>query len=238
MQVTIQIGDRKDFVLTKALLIYEEQLHKQEQFATLHHVVHDRHEPQQPRLGPGNLLTEAFLERLSAGLRRPAKAVLLPENVLAYTSDLLVWWTPPRLHPMFFSDGAEDRLAVHGRICPHPPLVWKVRRGCLYLRALSDPRRPNAYTSLMVAPYWNTAPDTGDVCEGSMPRPTRTDVTRMLEWEEGFFNSRFTHPSGIGKLTTHPGSFMGLWIELAGHDQFPAQYLVDTRQTLKQFVEA
>jgi PRTRC genetic system protein B len=88
----------------------------------------------------------------------------------------------------------------------------------------------------MIAPYWNTEPSRGDVCEGDMRRPRETAVSNMLEWEEGFFNSRFTHPSGMGKLTTHPGGFIGLWAEVAGKHQFPSQYLFPARQTLQQFV--
>jgi PRTRC genetic system protein B len=235
MQVTTEIGDRRKFVLAKALLIYEEQVYKREQFATVHDVVHEGAEPQQARIGPGNLLTVSFLRTLCAGLEGPAKAVLLPENVLAYTSDLLIWWTPPRLHAMFFSDGAEDRAAVNGRICPHPSLVWKVHRGRLYLRALTEAVRPSAATPLMVAPYWNTEVTRGDVCEGDMPRPAETTTTTMLPWEEGFFNSRFTHPSGVGQLTVHPGGFMGLWTELASTQNFPTHYLTPANQTLEQF---
>ena len=70
-----------------------------------------------------------------------------------------------------------------------------------------------------------------------MQRPRETDVTTLLEWEEGFFNSRFTHPSGMGKLTSHAGGFTGLWTELAGNQAFPTEYLVPARQTLQQFVE-
>jgi hypothetical protein len=36
-------------------------------------------------------------------------------------SDLLAWWTPPRRHPMFFSDGAEDRQAINGATFLIPP---------------------------------------------------------------------------------------------------------------------
>jgi PRTRC genetic system protein B len=236
MQVSTEIGHQREFVLKRALLIYEDQISRREQFATVHEIVREGSEPQPARLGPGTLLTRAFLEHLCRGLERKTKIVILPENVLACTPDLLAWWTPPRLHRMFFSDGAEDRREINGRICPHPALVWKVRRGCLYLRALSESARPGADTSLMIAPYWNTEPVRGDVCEGDMPRPRETDATNMLEWEEGFFNSRFTHPSGMGKLTTHAGGFIGLWTELAGTQQFPIQYLVPAKQTLGQFV--
>jgi len=237
MRVSTQIGDRREFILTKAVLIYEDQVQKREKFATVHDVIRAGATQQERQLAPGSLLTTSFLKRLAAGLDRAAEAVLLPENVLAYTSDLLIWWTPPRLHPMYFSDGAEDRARITGRICPHPPLVWKVRRGCLYLRALLEPSRPTAGTALMAAPYWNTEVSRGDVCEGDMPRPPETDVTTMLQWEEGFFNSRFTHPSGIGKLTTHPGGFIGLWTELADSLAFPVHYLSATKQTLAQFAE-
>ena len=164
MQVTIQIGKIRDFHLKQAILIYEDQVSQREKFATVHQVL--PHEPEkQASLGPGNLLTTEFLESLYRGLERAPRAVLLPENVLACTSDLLAWWTPPRRHPMFFSDGAEDRLAINGATFPHPALVWKVQRGWLFLRALDISVRPKPETKLMVAPYWNTAADTGDVCD-------------------------------------------------------------------------
>jgi len=236
MQVTTQIGNNHDFQLKRAILIYEDQISQRAKFATVHRVTQS-HPGQPSSLAPGTLLTAHFLEHLLHGLQKPAPAVLLAENVLAYNSDLLTWWTPPRLHRMFFSDGAEDRRTISGETCPHPALVWKVRRGCLFLRALAEPVRPKAETKLMVAPYWNTEPQQGDVCEGDMPRPRQTDVTNMLEWEEGFFNSRFTHPSGMGRLTAHTGGFIGLWTELMSKERFPEKYLVECQQTLRQFIE-
>lgn len=237
MQVTAEIGSRREFVLKQALLIYEDQISKREQFVTVHNVLLEGKGLQAPLLGPGQLLTKAFLKHLCRGLERNTKPLVLPENVLACTSDLLVWWTPARLHRMFFSNGAEDRRAISGNVCPHPALLWSVRQGSLSLRALTESSRPSATAPLMVAPYWNTEPSRGSVCEGDMQRPRETDVTTLLEWEEGFFNSRFTHPSGMGKLTSHPGGFIGLWTELAGRQEFPSRYLVPARQTLQQFVE-
>jgi PRTRC genetic system protein B len=236
MQVTTEIGNRHQFVLKRALLIYEDQISRREQFVTVHDVLREGAEPQSPRLGPGTLLTTAFLKQLCRGLERKIKAVILPENVLVCTSDLVVWWTPERMHRMYFSRGAEDRREINGGVRPHPPLVWLVRHGRLSLRALAQSARPTGATQLMVAPYWNTEPTCGDVCEGDMRRPRETDVTKLLQWEEGFFNSHFTHPSGLGKLTSHPGGFIGLWTELAGRERFPREYLVPARQTLQQFV--
>jgi PRTRC genetic system protein B len=237
MQVATQIGTSHDFQLKKAILVYEDQVSRRDAFATVHEVSLTGPE-QKPSLGPGSLMTTSFLDRLQHGLRRAPRPVLLPENVLASTSDLLMWWTPPRLHRMFLSDGAEDRRGIDGCVCPHPSLVWKVYRGCLCLRALAEPVRPQAQTKLMVAPYWNTEIGRGSVCEGDMRRPVHTDVTTLLEWEEGFFNSQFTHPSGMGKLTSHAGGFIGLWTELSGRDQFPVKYLVECRQTLTEFIGA
>lgn len=236
MQVNTEIGIRREFVLKHALLIYEDQISRSEQFVTAHDILRQGGGSQLPQLGPGQLLTKAFLKQLCRGLQRKARPVILPENILACTSDLLVWWTPHRLHRIFFSDGAEDRRKIHGRVCPHPALLWSARQGSLYLRALAEPTRPSAATPLMVAPYWNTEPSRGSVCEGDMQRPRETDLTTMLEWEEGFFNSRFTHPSGMGKLTSHTGGFIGLWTELAGTQLFPTQYLLPAGQTLQQFV--
>ena len=236
MRVTTEIGNRHEFVLKQALLVYEDQVSRREQFVTLHEIIREGTAPQQSRVGPGRLLTTAFLKQLCRGLERRGKAIILPENVLACTSDLLMWWTPPRQHRMFFSDGAEDRCEINGQVCPHPALVWLVRQGRLSLRALDQSIRPKSATPLMIAPYWNTEPSRGGVCEGDMRRPRETDVSNMLEWEEGFFNSRFTHPSGMGKLTAHPGGFIGLWTELAGKLQFPGQYLLPAGQTLQQFV--
>src|SRR2546423_1365670 len=237
MRLTTEIGDQRTFVLKTAILVYNEVARNRENFVTVHDVLQEGSEPQQPRLGPGTLLTTTFLKALSAGLERPAKALLIPENVLVYPSELLVWWTPPRLHSMYFSDGADDRAAVHGQVCPHPPLLWKVHRRHLFLRALSDSLRPKAETKLMVASCWNTQALSGSVCAGSMPCPLETDLSSMLAWEEAFFNSRFTHPSGIGILTTHSGGFMGLWTELAGQQEFPANYLAPAKQSLRQFAE-
>ena len=106
MRVTTEIGNRHEFVLKQALLVYEDQLSRREQFVTVHEVIREGSPPHQARLGPGRLLTTAFLRQMCRGLEHRGQAIILPENVLACTSDLLVWWTPQRQHRMFFSDGA------------------------------------------------------------------------------------------------------------------------------------
>jgi len=236
VHVRTEIGVNYEFILAAAVMIYEDRVHRREKFATVHKVVMEEG-ANRPTLAAGTLLSTEFLRELAHGLEKEPGAVLLPVNVLAYSGDLLIWWTSGRQRPMFFSDGAEDRAQLHGRIFPHPPLVWKVRRGELSIRALGHNRRPSGETVLMVGPYWNTEPSHGHVCVGSMPRPKKTDVSTMVEWEEAFYNSRFTHPSGMGKLTRHSGGFIGLWTVLMESHSFPRKYLVPAGETLRQFAE-
>ena len=68
-----KVVDRREFVLAKAILIYQEQVFKQEQFATVHDVVHDA-QTSHPRRGPGSLLSKSFLRKLCVGLERGGDA--------------------------------------------------------------------------------------------------------------------------------------------------------------------
>src|SRR3954470_22187930 len=79
MQVVTQIGTSRDFQLKQAILIYEDQVSQREKFATVHQVT-SQGPDQQASLEPGTLLTTSFLERLTHGLQRAPRAVLLPEN--------------------------------------------------------------------------------------------------------------------------------------------------------------
>src|SRR5258706_747101 len=105
-------------------MIYEDRGNKRDQFDTVHKIAGEGADGR-PSLGVGSLLTTRFLSDLARGLERQPEAVLLPENVLAYTADLLIWWTPSRQRPMFFSDGAEDPTILDCRNVSQPPLVWK-----------------------------------------------------------------------------------------------------------------
>jgi hypothetical protein len=40
------------------------------------------------------------------------------------------------------------------------------------------------------------------------------------------------------RLTSHPRGFAGLWLSLADcEDRFPSEFLMDARQTLRQFAD-
>jgi PRTRC genetic system protein B len=107
----------------------------------------------------------------------------------------------------------------------------------LFVRALAEDRRPAADTRLRNAPYWNTDAH-GRVCLGTMRFPKKTSVGSISGWENAYFASEFTHPSGAVRLTTHPGGFLGLWADMTGKKhKFPVKFLADSQQTLQEFVE-
>ena len=162
---------------------------------------------------------------------------ILPENVLARAPDLLAWWTRPRCRVMFFGGGSAEAGELNGRMYPHPALVFKIWGRELFVRALAADVRPSAETRLLTAPYWNTD-SRGCVCQGSMRVPEEVSAAAISGWEGAYFSSEFTHPSGAVCLTSHPGGFVGLWFGLAdSKGPFPAEFLTDAKQTLREFIE-
>jgi PRTRC genetic system protein B len=138
---------------------------------------------------------------------------------------------------MFFSDRGDDPVLkkMNGKRYPHPPLLFKVRGNQLWVRALEQDKRPDRETQMFVAPYWNCY-DNGEVCTGSMKIPRETSVAAIHIWEESFFQSEFTHSSGTGKQTRFSGGFLGMWQSLERKKEFPREYLVESSETLSQFV--
>ena len=234
MEAQIRIGARREFVLKRALLIYGDE---SSAFATLHEVRAEKGKT--PYLGPGQSLTTAFLRALARGLGARTAPEILPENVLARTPDLLVWWSKAQRRVMFFEGGSEEAKRLNGRMYPHPGLVFKIHGHDLFIRALGSDTRPCATTPLKTAPYWNTEGSRGLVCVGSMRIPQEVTVESILEWEASYFSSSFTHVSGAVRLTSHPEGFAGLWSRLADtQGPFPTEFLTDAKQTLRQFVES
>jgi PRTRC genetic system protein B len=138
---------------------------------------------------------------------------------------------------MFFAQHDRELERLNGKRFPHPPLVWKVSGRDLWVRALTENRRPNATTKLMTAPYWNVDGATGWTCQGSMRSPEDNGVGSIDLWERAFFESEFTHASGVTRLTTHRGGFLGLWKSLAERRKaFPVEHLTSARETLREFV--
>jgi len=232
MNVHLRIGDNRTFSLKQAVLVYQDGTRA---FATLHEVKCRPNES--PYLCAGQSVTTGFLQTLAKGLGASVGAEILPEHVLARTPELIAWWSGAQLRLVFFGDGNDEAKKLNGKMFPHPALVFMIHGRELFVRALAEDCRPIADTRLRNAPYWNTD-SAGRVCLGSMRVPEEASVGSLSHWENAYFASEFTHPSGAVRLTTHPGGFLGLWSNLAGRKQsFPANFLADRKQTLQEFVQ-
>jgi PRTRC genetic system protein B len=224
MRFSIDVGGELELKLHQAILLYRNE-QASRYMATVHGIVQSASDGA-PVLGAGQLITTAVLRELARTLGTACRAEFLPEQVVARTAELLAWWTPALIRPMFFRAGSE--LAdVSGQRFPHPALLFVVRNGLLYVRALRSSHRPNGETKLCTAPYWNIGND-GAVCAGTMRTPKSTSVATMASWEQAFFQSEFTHPGGAGRLTKRKGGTAALWKSLAGKATFPLVTLVQT----------
>ena len=233
MNTDIAIGGNSGVELRKAVMIYTGT----QAYVTVHDVLRD--EQGGPHYGPPQALSADFLKSLCGLLKQNAARELevLPNNILCLTDELVAWWCPAAVRPMFFQSATDQEAnALSGRMFPHPALVFVATETHLSVRALPKNERPNGGTPLLSAPYWNTYED-GSVCTGSMHVPT-SDVSSSVtaEWERGYFESAFTHPSGAVRLTSYQGGIVPLWRSVLGGDAFPGQYLVPAHETLLQFI--
>ncbi|MGB9487558.1 MAG: PRTRC system protein B [Terriglobia bacterium] len=231
MQTYVAIGANREFKLSEAVLVY--RAGGGGAFASLHRV--KQADDGVPYLAPGEPLTTAFVRTLAQGLGAQVKPEIFPENILARTPDLLVWWSRPQQRVMFFGGSDGEARKISGLVFPHPALIFKVLGKDLFVRAMATTSRPGPETPLKTAPYWNTD-SRGLVCAGSMRVPESSDIASMLGWEGSYFQSEFTHAAGAVRLTSHPGGFIGLWTSLAGRKRFPVRYLTDSGETLQEFV--
>ena len=231
MRAYVGIGGNWEFKLSEAVLVY--RAGGGEAFASLHRVKQD--DSGVPYLAPGESLTTAFVRSLAQGLGARVKPEILPDNVLARTPDMLVWWSRPEQKVMFFGGTQEEAWRINGLVFPHPALVFKVLDKNLFVRAVASSSRPRPDTHLKTAPYWNTDAR-GLVCAGSMRVPESSDIASIPGWEGAYFQSEFTHAAGAVRLISHPGGFIGLWRSAAGRERFPVQCLTDAGETLQEFV--
>ncbi len=231
MEVHVEIGEFHPLELCHAMLVYASS-HRA--FATLHDIMKQKEAA--PWLGPARPLSLAFLRQLAEGLGSQVAPEILPVNVLARTPEMIVWWSPASRQIMFFGEADAEARKLNGKCFPHPALVFKVHDRELFVRALEINARPEATTPLKTAPYWNVAGDDGRVCLGTARMPGDASVASLVAWQAAFHNSAFTHVLGAVRLTTHPGGFVGLWQALVGKKRFPARYLTDAKETLREFV--
>jgi PRTRC genetic system protein B len=233
MNTDIEIGGNSVVELRKAVMIYTGT----QAYVTVHDVLRD--EQGGPHYGPPEALSADLLKSLCALLKQKAvrEIELLPNSILCLTDEVIAWWYPAAVRPMFFQSATDQEAnALSGKKFPHPALVFVATEKHLSVRALPNNERPTSGTQLLSAPYWNTYED-GSVCTGSMHVPT-SEVSSSVteEWERGFFESAFTHPSGAVRLTSYKGGIIPMWQSVLGSDAFPDQYLVPAHEILLQFI--
>jgi PRTRC genetic system protein B len=224
MRFSIDVGSELELKLYQAVLLYRND-HGNRVMATVHAVV-QKEADGTPLLGAGQLLSTAALRELTRQLGRSCPAEYLPDHIVARTPELIAWWAQPARRPMFFREGSE--LAnFSGKVFPHPTLLFVVRNGVLFVRALPENRRPDRETRMAAAPYWNID-NNGAVCAGTMRTPKSLAVDSIAAWQQAFFQSEFTHPGGAGRLTRRKGGTAALWKSLAGKETFPRSTLIET----------
>jgi PRTRC genetic system protein B len=223
MRFSIDVGSELELKLYQAVLLYKND-HGNRYMATVHGVVQQDSDGS-PFLGAGQLLSTASLRELARQLGTGCPVEFLPDQVVARTPDLLAWWTPATVRPMFFRTGSELE-GVSGKRFPHPALLFVVCSNALYVRALSASRRPGPDSKLAAAPYWNVGGD-GSVCAGTMRTPKSLTVASIAAWQQAFFQSEFTHPGGGGRLTKRRGGTTTLWESLVGKKRFPLSTLIE-----------
>jgi len=232
MRFSIDVGSELELKLYQAVLLYRND-HGSRHMATVHGVV-EQNGSGSPVLGAGQLLSTASLRELAWQLGTGCPVEFLPDEVVARTPDLLAWWTPATVQPMFFRAGSELE-GVSGKRFPHPALLFVVRSNVLYVRAPFAGRRPGPDSKLAAAPYWNIDSD-GAVCAGNMRTPKSLSVASMAAWQQAFFQSEFTHPGGGGRLTKRRGGTTALWKSLAGRERFPISTLIEL-EPLDQYLK-
>lgn len=232
MKCHLDLGGSETLALKGALLLYEG---RNRVFAVWHDAKPGVGEG--AHLGEAQALTTEFVRSLSQGLRTEVQPELLPENILVWSSDVIVWWSHRAVRRMFFRNNSEAPVGLSGEPFSQPALLWRVSGQELTVRALAADRRPGADTPLMIAPYWNVDGDSGRVCLGSMRIPELVGVAALTQWEQSFFQSEFTHQTGVKRLVRRAKGYFDVWEQVrGGRRAFPAKCLVPANETLAELI--
>ena len=191
MSITLHTETESSLTVERAILFYKGS--RGGAFAT-------ENEVRDGTIMPGRPVDITRLVRQLTSSHDGAKqhVTLLHPRALVDQPGLLVWWAPDGMRPLMFSKGGAKHVWL-------PPLLFMVRDQKMSVFGLSQNERPMTYAELYFAPLMNCYAN-GSVCMGSMPAGTTVD-----EWEDSFFNSRFTHmhhaPRGYVKLSKTEESY-------------------------------
>lgn len=179
-------------------------------------------------------LTEGFIRKVFSNMNVDSKKInfggYIPVNVIGYAEKLayntVVWRSPPGQEFLSFTvKQIEDgKRAI-------PGLVW-VFGNSLDLYSYIDWKGEE--TVLYYAPFWNVNHE--NVCMGTANNYLGDD-TKMVTFknliervQHAFFNSKFTHAGSEQNVNK---TFQGLFEKTLNAKEFPTEYLVSTKLTVK-----
>ncbi len=220
--------------LSSAILFYSSK--RGEQYATVHPITTTGKESR-PVIGAGRPVDRAVLTQTLSKLAENTapEAAFLPPTVLGISSGSLTWWCAPAKRRVFFKC---KELGERSAVVQHPGLVFQASASGFRVFALEGAERPSADTALFEPPYFNTW-DLGKICIGSATVPKRINVESIEGWEDGFFNSAFTHPNHGGKRLKYQDGFYAFWRDMLDGkfgEAFPLEVLIPMKKTVRQLV--
>ena len=237
ISVNVELGYRNTVKLSRAILIYENARQDyggpSDTFASVHKV---RYDGATPLLEPGTSVTLEAVRELSKALNPVSVLELLPTQVLAVSSEALVWYEPARERVMFYACNDPLLMKLSGSSFPQPALLFIAGQRQLKVLALDSNERPTAASQLYVAPYWNTTPQ--GVCLGSTTLPDTLKAKDTQGYSGGFFASAFTHGSNTLLYRGWGGTMGELWQHARQHRHFPTKQLVPLESTLGDLIDA
>ncbi|RJP53464.1 MAG: PRTRC system protein B [Anaerolineaceae bacterium] len=227
----------QSYRLSSAILVYQDAS-RNPAFASVHDVSTD--DADKPIIQAGVPASKSGLMSLMRILDPKAmvRPALKPPHVLAEGPGFFVWFSKPQPRQVWFD--CKELGARTGR-APCPGLIFIVTNKTWKIFAYKGRQRPDADTSLFVAPFFNVW-NTGNICVGNARLPKGDMAYQSEAWEEAFFRSYFTHPNihTAKGLTRYRAGPFALWRDLLDgrFARFPTRTLVPTGKTLIETFEA
>lgn len=232
MELVASTGGAATASLRKAILLYgTDERGGGVNFATVHDVA-----PKTATIMPGvSLTSEALSDALNAladgvGERR-WRAV--DTRVIASGPGLVAWWSPEQPRHVHFDESS----GLASGSATQPPMFWVAYRKTLHVYSLAKNERPTLDTQLCQSTHYNVYQE-GNVCLGTSVVPADLEPG---QYEQMFFESRFTHPhGGPDWQTTMRGGSAALWKKLLkeqGKKPFPMQYLAPAKRSIEQVLD-
>ncbi|WP_354678150.1 PRTRC system protein B [Cupriavidus plantarum] len=222
-----------DVALQGAVLLYG-QGPGQFSYGTAHRIEPDA--SGRPALGAGVPLNRAALIHAVREVAAHAlpKGEFLTPNVLSISANAVTWWCAAARRRVFFKC---KELGERNAIVSHPALVFQASQSGFSVFALQDEERPVPNSALFEPPYFNTW-DHGKICIGSAHVPKQIDVASIGGWEEGFFNSAFTHPNHGTRRVEYERGVFAFWKDMLDGQfpDFPKQVLVPMKLKLADLI--